>query len=76
MESKSLTNELIDRFNTLDLLLVSSFIQQQLKIKLEVFKTIFDRFRFKISKRRKKNMTILAVNGFGVEIASNPYFFV
>lgn len=28
MESKSLTNELIDRFNTLDLLLVSSFIQQ------------------------------------------------
>lgn len=28
MESKSLTNELIDNFNTLDLLLVSSFIQQ------------------------------------------------
>lgn len=44
MESKSLTNELFDRF--------------------------------KISKRRKKNMTILAVNGFGVEIAINPYFFV
>ena len=51
MESKSLTNELIDSFNTSDLPSASAFVQQRQKIKPEVFKAIFDGFTFRILKR-------------------------
>ena len=72
MESKSLTNELIDSFNTLDLPSASAFVQQRLKIKPEAFKAILDRFTFKVSKRTKEDMAILAVDGSDIQIPTNP----
>ena len=41
MESKSLTNELIDFFNTSDLPSASAFVQQRLKIKTRSFQGYF-----------------------------------
>ena len=72
MESKSLTNELIDSFNTSDLPSASAFVQQRLKIKPEAFKAIFDGFTFRILKRTKENMAVLAVDGTDIQIAANP----
>ena len=72
MESKSLTNELIDSFNTSDLPSASAFVQQRLKIKPEAFKAIFDGFTFRILKRKKEDMAILAVDGTDIQIATNP----
>lgn len=72
MESKSLTNELIDSFNTSDLPSASAFVQQRLKIKPEAFKAIFDGFTFKILKKTKEDMAILAVDGTDIQIATNP----
>lgn len=72
MESKSLTNELIDFFNTSDLPSASAFVQQRLKIKPEAFKAIFDGFTFRILKRTKENMAVLAVDGTDIQIATNP----
>ena len=51
MESKSLTNELIDIFNISDLPSASAFVQQRQKVKPEAFKAIFDGFTFKILNR-------------------------
>lgn len=72
MESKSLTNELIDFFNTSDFPSASAFVQQRLKIKPEAFKAIFDGFTFRILKRTKENMAVLAVDGTDIQIAANP----
>ncbi len=72
MESKSLTNELIDSFNTSDLPSASAFVQQRLKIKPEAFKAIFDGFTFRILKKTKENMEVLAVDGTDIQIAANP----
>lgn len=72
MESKSLTNELIDSFDATDLPSASAFVQQRIKIKPEAFKTVFDRFTFKISKRQKDEMAILAVDGSDIHIPTNP----
>lgn len=72
MESKSLTNELIDFFNTSDLPSASAFVQQRLKIKPEAFKVIFDGFTSRILKRTKENMAVLAVDGTDIQIATNP----
>lgn len=72
MESKSLTNELIDFFNTSDLPSTSAFVQQRLKVKPEAFKAIFDGFTHKISRRPKEDMAILAVDGTDIQIATNP----
>ena len=72
MESKSLTNELIDSFDTSDLPSASAFVQQRIKIKPEAFKTVFDRFTSKISKRQKDEMAILAVDGSDIHIPTNP----
>lgn len=72
MESKSLTNELIDCFDTADLPSASAFVQQRIKIKPEAFKAIFDGFTFKVSKRIKDDMAILAVDGSDVHIPTNP----
>ena len=72
MESKSLTNELIDIFDTPSVPSASAFVQQRQKIKPEAFKSIFDGFTFKISKRTKKaDMAILAVDGSDVQIPTN-----
>ena len=72
MESKSLTNELIDSFNTSDLPSASAFVQQRLKRKPEAFKAIFDGFTFRILKKTKENMEVLAVDGTDIQIAANP----
>lgn len=72
MGSKSLANELIDSFNTSDLPSASAFVQQRQKIKPEAFKAIFDGFTFRILKRTKENMAVLAVDGTDIQIATNP----
>ena len=49
MESKSLTNELIDMFDSSpEMPSASVFVQQRSKIKPDAFKTIFESFTSKI----------------------------
>ena len=48
MESKSLTNELIDMFDSSpEMPSASAFVQQRSKIKPDAFKTIFESFTSK-----------------------------
>ena len=52
MESKSLTNEIIDAFNSEpNLPSASAFVQRRCKIKPEAFKAIFDGFTSKITEQ-------------------------
>jgi len=71
-ESKSLTNELIDTFNSSsNFPTASAFVQQRSKIKAEAFKTIFDGFTSAISNTNDSKMRVLAVDGSDVQIATN-----
>lgn len=73
MESKSLSNELINAFDAkIDLPSVSAFVQQRCKVKPEAFKTIFNGFSSKISRNTPTELPILAVDGSDVHIATNP----
>lgn len=73
MESGSLTNELIDLFHASpDMPTTSAFVQQRNKIKPEAFKTIFERFSEKMITAVSNEMAILAVDGSGLQIATNP----
>lgn len=73
MGSKSLTNELINAFDTVaDLPSASAFVQQRCKIKPEAFKTIFAGFTSKITNTMPADIRILAVDGSDVHIATNP----
>lgn len=73
MESKNLTNELIDVFkNSCDYPSASAFVQQRQKIKPTAFKEIFDRFTSKILNRSKSELQILAVDGSDIQIPTNP----
>lgn len=73
MESGSLTNELIDLFHSSsDMPTVSAFVQQRNKIKPEAFRTIFERFSGKVLTDISKKMSILAIDGSDVQIATNP----
>ncbi len=73
MESKSLTNELINAFDVNpDLPSASAFVQQRSKIKPEAFKSVFDGFTSKIVKNFSKEFRILAVDGSDIQIATNP----
>ena len=73
MESGSLTNELIDLFHASpDMPITSAFVQQRNKIKPEAFKTIFERFSEKMITAVSNEMAILAVDGSGLQIATNP----
>ncbi len=73
MESKSITNELIDTFDASpDLPSASAFVQQRSKIKPEAFKSVFDGFTSKVVKELPTNLHILAVDGSDVQIATNP----
>lgn len=73
MESKSLSNELIDAFDTApDLPSASAFIQQRCKIKPEAFKAIFTGFTSKITNTTPTDIHILAVDGSDIHIATNP----
>ena len=73
MESKSLTNELIDVFDAEpDMPSASAFVQQRCKIKPEAFKCIFDGFTSKLVNNRSDKLRILAVDGSDIQIATNP----
>lgn len=73
MESKSLTNELINVFDANpDLPSASAFVQQRSKIKTEAFKSVFDGFTSKIVKNVSTDFRILAVDGSDIQIATNP----
>ena len=73
MESKSLSNELINAFDAIaDLPSASAFVQQRCKIRPEAFKTIFTGFASKITTATPTDIRILAVDGSDVHIATNP----
>ena len=73
MESKSLTNELIDVFDSKpDFPSASAFVQQRSKIKVEAFKAIFNGFTSNIYKDIDSEMHLLAVDGSDIQIATNP----
>ena len=72
MESKSLTNELIDIFNSSGMPSTSAFIQQRNKIKPEVFKSIFSSFTNKLISEIEEDLPILAIDGSDIQIPTNP----
>ena len=73
MESKSLTNQLINVFDANpDLPSASAFVQQRSKIKPDAFKAVFDGFTSKIVKNDLTDFRILAVDGSDIQIATNP----
>lgn len=73
MESKSLTNELIDLFHASpDMPTKSAFVQQRNKLKPEAFKAVFDGFNYEIGNAFSDELKILAVDGSDVQIATNP----
>ena len=73
MESKSLTHELIDMFDSSpEMPSASAFVQQRSKIKPDAFKTIFESFTSKITTKKSDTLRILAVDGSDVQIATNP----
>ena len=73
MESKSLTNEIIDAFEAEPgMPTASAFVQQRCKIKPEAFKTIFDGFTSKLVSKKDDELRILAIDGSDVQIATNP----
>ena len=73
MESRSLTNEIINAFDANpNLPTTSAFVQQRCKIKAEAFKAVFDGFVSKIGKKNNSDIRILAVDGSDVQIATNP----
>ncbi len=72
MESKSLTNELIDMFDSSpEMPSASAFVQQRSKIKPEAFKTIFNSFASEIIRKKSDTLRILAIDGSDVQIATN-----
>ena len=73
MESKSLTNELIDLLGTdSDMPSASAFVQQRYKIKPEAFKAVFDGFTARLINNTTTDFRILAVDGSDIQTATNP----
>ena len=73
MESKSLTNELIDIFDPEpDIPSAAAFVQQRSKLKAAAFKSIFDGFTSKLIDENNDELRVLAVDGSDVQIATNP----
>ncbi|RHQ98062.1 IS4 family transposase [Peptoclostridium sp. AF21-18] len=73
MESKSMTNELINIFDANpNMPSASAFVQQRCKIKPEAFKDIFNNFSSNLVNESDENLRILAVDGTDVQIATNP----
>ena len=73
MNSKSLTNELIDVFDSgQDMPSAAAFVQQRSKIKVAAFKTIFDGFTSNLIKTKSSELRILAVDGSDIQIPTNP----
>ena len=73
MESKSITNELIDFFQDSESLpSASAFVQQRQKIKIDAFKSIFEGFTSKLISKNDKDLVLLAVDGSDIQIPINP----
>ena len=73
MESKSLTNELLDLFHaSAETPTASAFIQQRNKIKPKAFESIFKNFSKNLMNLCNKDMPIFAVDGSDVQIPTNP----
>ncbi|MBQ7469861.1 MAG: IS4 family transposase [Pseudobutyrivibrio sp.] len=73
MESKSLTNELIDIFPDVDTLpSASAFVQQRQKVKIDAFRRIFEGFTSKLLSESKNDLVILAVDGSDIQIPTSP----
>ena len=73
MESKSLTNELIDLFEcSAEMPTTSAFIQQRSKIKPEAFEDIFKGFTKEICNSFNDDMEVFAVDGSKIQIPTNP----
>ena len=73
MESRNLTNELIDTFNSSpDMPTASAFSQQRCKISPKAFQTVFRDFSQEIANSFKDDISLLAVDGSKIQIATNP----
>lgn len=73
MQSRSLTNELIDLCRpSSDMPSVSAFSQQRCKLKPEAFKAVFDGFTNGIRENLPDRLPGLAVDGSDIQIATNP----
>ena len=73
MESRSLTNELINAFDADPALpSASAFVQQRCKIKHEAFRAVFDEFTSSLIGNASEALRILAVDGSDLHIATNP----
>ena len=73
LESKSLTNELVDMFHaSFDMSTKSAFVQQRNKLKPEAFKAIFDGFNKRIRNKSSNELAILAVDGTDIQTYSGP----
>lgn len=73
MGGGSLSNELLDMFNcSADAPSSSAFVQQRSKIKPEAFEAVFKSFSQKISEEFNESMSVLAVDGSDIQIATNP----
>lgn len=73
MESKSLTNELIDLLGTgSDMPSASAFVQQRNKVKAEACKDVFEGFTSNLIIRNESELQVLAIDGSDIQIATNP----
>jgi len=73
MESKCLTNELLDLFGaSADTPTTSAFIQRRSRIKTTAFEIIFKKFSKRLMVRSENDMPIFAVDGSDIQISANP----
>ena len=73
MESKSLTNELLDLFHaSAQTPTASAFIQQRNKIKPKAFESIFKNFSKNLMNLFAKDMPVFAIDGSDIQIPTNP----
>lgn len=73
MESKSLTNELLDLFQaSAETPTASAFIQQRNKIKPIAFESIFKNFSKNLINSFNDNMPVFAIDGSDIQTATDP----
>ena len=73
MESKSLTNELLDLFDaSAETPSASAFIQQRDKIRPIVFESIFKNFSKKLMNSFDNDIPVFAIDGSDIQIPTNP----
>lgn len=73
MESKSLTNELLDLFDaSAETPSASAFIQQRNKIRPIAFESIFKNFSKKLMNSFDNDIPVFAIDGSDIQIPTNP----